>query len=204
MEADWEVEIGPDAPVIEARWQGFLDLRQAQGEAGRISADVTFDTIRDAIAEARELPALAQALLLLNRNEEATIALSGEPQHGLARVYTSKCDVWATGGWDEDEMNAPSGHGAAGSACYLDLLPRHGDVFRDLAAAEAWARQAAGRLKHVVCASSRVDLVIRRALGPQDGLGVTAYVVGCGQDALESRDALSRALIAFAKTIAEG
>ncbi len=28
MEADWEFEVGGDAPVIEAHWPGFVDLRQ--------------------------------------------------------------------------------------------------------------------------------------------------------------------------------
>ena len=28
MEADWEFEVGGDAPVIEARWPGFVDLRR--------------------------------------------------------------------------------------------------------------------------------------------------------------------------------
>ena len=27
MEADWEIEVGGKAPVIEARWPGFVDLR---------------------------------------------------------------------------------------------------------------------------------------------------------------------------------
>jgi hypothetical protein len=27
MEADWEFEVGGDAPVIDALWPGFVDLR---------------------------------------------------------------------------------------------------------------------------------------------------------------------------------
>ena len=27
MEADWEFEVGGEAPVIEASWEGFIDLR---------------------------------------------------------------------------------------------------------------------------------------------------------------------------------
>ncbi len=29
MEADWEIETGPQAPIIEALWEGFIDLRQS-------------------------------------------------------------------------------------------------------------------------------------------------------------------------------
>ena len=32
MEADWELEIGGDAPVIEAHWTGFVDLRADPSE----------------------------------------------------------------------------------------------------------------------------------------------------------------------------
>ena len=46
MEADWEVEIGGDAPVIDACWEGFVDLRRAPERAG-------------AVAGSAELPALA-------------------------------------------------------------------------------------------------------------------------------------------------
>ena len=36
MEADWEVEIGGGAPVIDALWPGFVDLRAARAR-GRIA-----------------------------------------------------------------------------------------------------------------------------------------------------------------------
>jgi hypothetical protein len=67
MDADWEVEIGSGAPVIEAEWPGFVDLH---AEAGRI----------EEIAEAAEFPPLAALLLKLNAAESP--------------VWTSKCDVW--------------------------------------------------------------------------------------------------------------
>jgi hypothetical protein len=39
METDWEFEMGPDAaglaaPVIEAHWEGFVDLQRQSERAG--------------------------------------------------------------------------------------------------------------------------------------------------------------------------
>lgn len=67
MEADWEVEVGGGAPVIEAHWPGFINLR---AEPVRITD----------VAETRAFPPLADLLLTLNS--------VGSP------VWTSKCDVW--------------------------------------------------------------------------------------------------------------
>ena len=49
MEADWEVEVGGGAPVIDALWAGFVDLRR---QPERI----------EEIAEAGKFPALAPLL----------------------------------------------------------------------------------------------------------------------------------------------
>ena len=67
MEADWEVEVGGGAPVIDALWPGFVDLRQHPERIGEIH-------------EAAEFPALAELLLALNK--------TGSP------VWTAKCDLW--------------------------------------------------------------------------------------------------------------
>jgi len=67
MEADWEVEIGGGAPVIEALWPGFVDLRSHPDRIGEIAEVATF-------------PPLAELLRVLNSPESP--------------VWTSKCDVW--------------------------------------------------------------------------------------------------------------
>ena len=67
MEADWEVEIGGGAPVIEALWPGFVDLRSHPEPISEIAEAVTF-------------PPLAALLRALNSPESP--------------VWTSKCDVW--------------------------------------------------------------------------------------------------------------
>jgi hypothetical protein len=67
MDADCEVEIGGGAPVIEALWPGFVDLRSGPECIGQIQ-------------EATDFPPLAALLLALN----------GE----ASPLWTSKCDRW--------------------------------------------------------------------------------------------------------------
>jgi len=67
MEADWDVEIGGGAPVIEACWPGFIDLR------------VLPDRVHE-ISEASTFPPLATLLLALNATNSP--------------LWTSKCDLW--------------------------------------------------------------------------------------------------------------
>ncbi len=67
MEADWQVEIGGGAPVIDALWPGFVDLRK---DPERIVE----------IAEAVDFAPLVALLLALNSAESP--------------VWTSKCDGW--------------------------------------------------------------------------------------------------------------
>jgi hypothetical protein len=67
MEADWEVEIGGGAPVIEADWPGFVDLQSHP------------DRIAD-IPEAVAFPPLARLLLSLNAPESP--------------LWTAKCGLW--------------------------------------------------------------------------------------------------------------
>jgi hypothetical protein len=67
MEADWEFEVGGGAPVIEALWPGFVDLR---GSPERVTE----------IAEAGVFPPLAALLVALNA-----------PRSPLR---TAKCDLW--------------------------------------------------------------------------------------------------------------
>jgi hypothetical protein len=71
VEADWEVEIGGGAPVIETLWPGFVDLRSDAGRGGEIGA---------MIAEAAAFAPLGDLLRALNGRESP--------------VWTSKCDLW--------------------------------------------------------------------------------------------------------------
>lgn len=180
MEADWEFEVGGDAPVIEAGWPGFIDLRRFPERALQLP-------------EALELPAMAKALARLNG--------IGSP------VWTSKCDVWPVtdrAAFDADELDAPPGCDTHAIACYVDLLARDDASRSD----RQWpspgriaddCKQVCGLLSAVPLQCCRVDLVIRRAFIAPDrtSLGITAYLTACGSSKGEARQALGAALAAF-------
>jgi hypothetical protein len=67
LNADWEVEIGGDAPVIEALWPGFIDLRSHPERVTEIGETAIF-------------PPLAALLQSLNALDSP--------------LWSSKCDVW--------------------------------------------------------------------------------------------------------------
>jgi hypothetical protein len=178
MEADWEIEVGGGAPVIEAFWPGFVDLHRRAGH--HLAAE---------IAEARAFPPLAGLLQALNST--------------ASPVFTSKCDLWETGP-DEvagsDELM--TGDIQAALACYIDLLPVEGAVFPNLHQAEEFCRNWVRRLSGVSTPLCRVDLILRQAIaGPAEGFGVTAYLGGTGKDRSAAGKALASAMAAFAVAI---
>jgi hypothetical protein len=173
MEADWEVEVGGGAPVVEARWTGFVDLR---GNPERITE----------IAEAAAFPALGSLLLSLNKAESP--------------VWTAKCDLW------EPELEALGGDTDAGVnaalACYVDVLPRDGEVFTTLEQAEEFCRNWVGRLHGASALRGRVDLIVRQAFANEvEGFGVCAYLTGAGADRAAAARALEVALDMLAGAI---
>jgi len=179
MEADWEFEVGGDAPVIDACWPGFVDLRLSPERARELS-------------EATQLPGLARALQALNG--------TGSP------VWTSKCDLWASSepqGFDSDELDAPPGCSAHVVACYIDLLPRTDLQWSLPHLAEGACRQLCSLLGAVPLRCCRVDLVVRTAFVNQGriDLGITAYVTACGATLAEAKGALESALAAFAHAL---
>jgi hypothetical protein len=175
MEADWEFEIGSDAPVIEACWPGFVDLRQTPNAAWDLP-------------EVIELPALAQVLSRLN--------LPTSP------VWTSKCDYWPAishGEFDPDELDAPPECAHYGAGCYIDMLPKSDQQWPSPAMISADCKRLCDRLRAVPLRCCRVDLVIRRAAIAPDlwGTGITAYIAACGGAQANAADALQDALRAF-------
>jgi hypothetical protein len=176
MEADWEVEIGGDAPVIQVRWSGFIDLRLSPERAPQLP-------------EAAQLPALADTLIRLNA--------SSSP------VWTSKCDVWHPDTFDPDELDAPPGERNCFVACYIDLLPRDHQPWPGHLDAVAACKTLCARLRAVALRRCRVDLIVRRACiapGPLD-LGVTAYFTACGLTPAAAATALASALAAFVDSL---
>jgi hypothetical protein len=176
MEADWEVEIGGQAPVIQAHWTGFIDLRLAPERARQLPESV-------------QLPALADMLIRLNAP--------------WSPVWTSKCDVWHPDIFDPDELDAPLGDRNCAMACYVDLLPGGDQPWANHQDAIAACKSLCARLHGVALRCCRVDLVVRRASiapGLLD-LGVTAYFTACGSTSADAATALASALAAFVDSL---
>jgi len=180
MEADWEFEVGPDAaglaaPIIEAQWAGFVDLRSHPERAGDLPESVQF-------------PALAKALARLNAADSP--------------VWTSKCDYWQhleTDEYDPDELDAPPGCTAHAMGCFIDLLPQSDQQWVLPAMAEKACKRICGLLNAVPLSCCRADLVIRRAfIAPElTSMGVTAYLTSCGESPAAAARTLEAALAAF-------
>lgn len=177
LEADWEFEIGGDAPVIDAAWSGFVDLRQSPRRV-------------DEIPEAVRLSAMRDALLRLN-----------VPQSPL---WTAKCDVWQLEEFDADEMGANPETANEGVGCYVDLLPSSPEQWASPRLAQQCCEAWRVALRKLPLANSRVDFVIRRAwIAPDlESTGITAYIAACGADLSSARDNLDAALHALVDTVA--
>ena len=178
MEADWEFEIGPDAPVIDGVWDGYADLRKDPESASNLP-------------ETEKLPELGTALAQLNGY--------GSP------VWTARCDVWTPDEFDADEMEAPQDSSNVALASYIDLLLAADEPWSRMDAVAEWCRRLCARLRDIPLRECRVDLVVRSAFltAERQGLGVTAYLQGCGTDAAAASRALSAALGAFANAVCE-
>jgi hypothetical protein len=171
MEADWEFEIGGDAPVIEAYWSGFIDLR---AHPRRISE----------LSECRELPALADALLALNKTDSG--------------VWTTKTDIFIPERIDLDEIAACADEGAHAISSYIDLLRREERAWVNLEIAERDCKQICTRLKMIDLSRCRVDFVVRRAIVAEvDALGATVYLTASGSTDADARSRLGECLDVF-------
>jgi hypothetical protein len=176
MEADWEFEVGGAAPIIEAHWPGFVDLREHPHQARELT-------------EARQLPGLADALALLNATSSP--------------VWTSKTDVFDPGSLDTDELDATREEAQHVIACYVDLLMRSDQQWSCQLQAERYCRALCERLRSVQLRCCRVDLVVRRALIELEryDLGATAYLTACGRSDGAARACLAECLEAFTAAI---
>jgi len=176
MEADWEFEVGGEAPVIEAQWPGFLDLREDPRRAGEL-------------AEAWQLPGLADALERLNA--------ANSP------MWTSKTDVFNPDSPDADELDATDEEAKHAMACYVDLFMRSESRWGSPLQAERSCRALCDRLRTIPLRCCRIDLVIRRAhIHPdRNDLAATAYFTACGRSEGNARARLAECLAAFAAAI---
>ncbi|HUX45467.1 MAG TPA: hypothetical protein VMV57_12000 [Terracidiphilus sp.] len=176
MEADWEVEVGGEARVIEPEWPGFVDLRANPERA-------------ELLEEMRQLPALGHVLVQLNARHSP--------------VWTSKCDVWECAEFDPDELDIPREQALKGAACYVDLLAGEELNWESYTATAEWCRAICDKLRAVLVRSCRVDLVVRAAhlAAGRSGFAVTAYLTAAGPVATQAAGALARGLAALADAV---
>jgi hypothetical protein len=184
MEADWEIEVGGESPVIDAHWPGSVDLRRHPERVLQLP-------------EAQAFPVLAQALEVLNAE--------------TSPVWTSKCDVWPIvdlAGFDPDELDAPAGCDAHAIGGYLDLLLRDERKWDLIATAAADCKHLCSLLREVPLRCCRVDLVVRQAIFDSahlaDGsmsLAMTAYFTACGPTPAEAAATIQAALAEFARVL---
>lgn len=175
MEADWEFEIGPHTPVIEAYWSGFVDLRAHPERASTLS-------------ECRELPGLADALVRLNAV--------------TSPVWSSKTDVFTPETIDLDEMDASADDAAHAIACYIDLLPSGDQIWNLPYKAERDCKNLCAKLRPNLLRNCRVDIVIRSALvADNSNLGATVYFTGCGPTLEFAKARLGECLSVFSEVM---
>jgi hypothetical protein len=176
MESDCEVEIGAGAPVIDAAWEGYIDLR---GDSNRVAE----------VGEAAQFPALADALIRLNS--------------AASPIWTAKCDIWQLKTFDADELDADRDTAIAALGCYIDLLPCDAQMFSTPDAAAQWCGRLCLQLRGHHTRQCRADAVVRRAFLTTEsvGLGVTAYLTACGSTRTEAATALSSALAVLADSV---
>lgn len=183
MEADWEIEISADAPVIDAYWPGFVDLRANP----------------DAIAslqEVQQFPQLGSILLRIN-NPTLARTLSNP-----VLFWTAKCDLWTPESIDPDEMEASLAESVVAHACYIDLIPENDTLFASLPSLEPHARRIVAHLRATPVHCSRIDLILRQAITSDCcGFGITAYTTVCGPSAAAAEQTLEAALDALVGAI---
>ncbi len=162
--------------MIDAAWDGFIDLRANPSRVSEIS-------------ETKLLSALAGILVRLNG--------------AACAVWTAKCDVWRPQGLDADELDARAVDIQFALACYLDLLPRDHAQWIAPEAVEARCREICRTLHSVPIRCCRADLVVRRAFitQEQETLGITAYLVACGATDRRAEAVLTTALSALADSL---
>ncbi len=176
MEADWEVEIGGDAPILDAAWPGFVDLR------------MRFEAIGE-LPEVAAFPPLGDALERLNA--------------GSSPVWTAKTDFWPLTSIDPYEFDMSEDDDAIGYACYVDVLAADAHGWSSVDQVAAWCRLQCTNLHPIALRACRVDFVMRAAVlpGGHAGLGVTVYVSAAGPDNEDALRRLAEALGVCADTI---
>jgi hypothetical protein len=178
MEADWSVELLTDDPVIVVPWAAARDdSRKCEFVDLRLGGNVV-----DEIEEARNVPELRTALLLLNST--------------VSPLWTTKCDTWESDiRMDPYEMDAAPADTSFSFGSYIDLLAKDRILQASFDRQEQWVRAITETLRAVEARAARMELVLRRAqVDHASGYGVSWFVAGCGATAQRARQAWSEAL----------
>lgn len=178
MEADWEFEIGGEAPVIEPEWPGLVDLRRSPHRANELP-------------EAVLQPGMGDVLVRLNAQSSP--------------VWTSKCDVWLVAEFDPDELDAPREAAQYAVAAYLDLLPAWPGQWTSPEDVRDWCTALCVYLSAVPLRGCRADLVIRQAVTQTQPstVGITTYLTACGATRALAESQLGAALNALAGAVGQ-
>ena len=179
MDADWEVEIGGGAPVIEAAWPGFIDLR---AEAHRIRE----------IAEAISFPPLARLLTVLNS--------------ASSPWWTSKCDFWQpepfTCACYVDLLPRATSvfadwHDAENACrtCVTRINKAASGAGKSVISSNALSFDSLNRPLHKEEPEISINLVVRAAVAKNyEGFGITAYMSARASSSDDANAALAHAM----------
>lgn len=185
MDSDWTVACGAGDPIVVLPWNNvdrslfFIDLRAHP------------ETL-DEIPEARQYPALANALHHWNRAGSS--------------VFTAKCDVWNYPARLFDAEDLPGFAYAQGS--YVDLLPSDPAIYSSFEQCESKIRQCAAMARNIELVDARSEWVLRPArifsessTTTRHGYAITLYAWGYGQAPRTASNAWTRVLDALVAII---
>lgn len=175
MLAEWNVEIGGDAPVLEIPWRS---------EDGQIRY---FDLKRQPelllqLPEARASDELREFLRWLNSPESPW--------------ETAKCDLWCSQEMDQEEdiFGEPWKFGS-----YVDLFFVDPKEMMSFSVHERWVQSLVQRLRISPEIAAAVELDVRRCFDRRKGTGISGFYItfvlhGYGRDGAQARKHWGEAL----------
>ncbi len=191
MDADYSVELGPDAPALEVPWtdpEGLLHYVELRGAGGLATCELEcyMDHNMDRIAETRRFPALRRFLADVNSQPSAW--------------QTVKCDAWP----DETEAAENLYHAGFTQSSYVDLvLAEPTAALRgSLEAHQRLAIELARALEANESLEAVAEVVVRRCYFHHDenpeeseaGYCLTLFLIGYGASLGEATECWERTL----------
>ena len=190
MDADYEVELGPEAPALEIPWEdpegrwNYVDLRAEAGAAGPDWERNLKRTV-DRIPETRQFPPLRRFLLAVHSPESAW--------------QTANCSVWPEAADAGNPYNAAFAHSS-----YLDLMlaSQFAALRAELELHQRLAKELAAMLAADAGIEAQAEVVVRRcyfhrgAITAESDAGycLTLFLVGYGASAAKAAESLQRAM----------